>query len=176
MAKRARFLTLPNIGLEKGSRVPLCKQLYEALRGEIVNGRLLAGQRLPSSRVLAIHLSASRNTVLEAFERLAAEGYLVGRVGSGTRVARPQPHTYLSDCPVLRRSRPNRSVRQFENLSIRPLLLVSRTLRAIEFISSALIQLHFVGKLESEPVSGVLRRIGGITPNGRQTSALSSVV
>jgi DNA-binding GntR family transcriptional regulator len=102
MAKRARFLTIPDIRLEKGSRVPLCKQLCEALRREIVNGRLLAGQRLPSSRVLANYLSASRNTVLEAFERLAAEGYLVGRVGSGTRVARPQPHTYLSELPRLK--------------------------------------------------------------------------
>jgi DNA-binding GntR family transcriptional regulator len=102
MAKRARFLTTPEITLERGSRVPLCRQLYEALRHEIVNGRLLAGQRLPSSRVLAKSLSASRNTVLEAFERLTAEGYLVGRVGSGTRVARPQPHTYLCELPRLK--------------------------------------------------------------------------
>jgi GntR family transcriptional regulator/MocR family aminotransferase len=99
MAKRARSLRIPDIELDKGSSVPLCSQIYEALRGAIVRGRLLAGQRLPSSRVLAKHLSASRNTVLEAFERLAAEGYLVGRIGSGTRVARPKPHTYLSELP-----------------------------------------------------------------------------
>jgi DNA-binding GntR family transcriptional regulator len=111
MAKRARSLTMPEIELEKCSRVPLCKQLYEAIRGEIINGRLLAGQRLPSSRVLATHLSASRNTVLEAFERLAAEGYLVGKVGSGTRVARPQPHTYLSELPRLMPIK-NKSFRQ----------------------------------------------------------------
>lgn len=101
MAKRARSLQVPDIVLEKGSSVPLRSQLYTALRCEILSGRLLAGQRLPSSRVLAKYLSASRNTVLEAFERLAAEGYLIGRVGSGTRVARPQPHTYLSELPRL---------------------------------------------------------------------------
>jgi DNA-binding GntR family transcriptional regulator len=101
MAKRAKCLTIPDVGLEKGSTVPLCKQLYDRLRSEIINGRLLPGQRLPSSRALAKYLSASRNTVLEAFERLAAEGYLVGKVGSGTRVARPQPHTYLSELPRL---------------------------------------------------------------------------
>ena len=101
MAKRARSLPIPDIALEKSSSVPLCGQLYAALRAEIVNGRLPVGQRLPSSRVLAKYLSASRNTVLEAFERLAAEGYLIGRVGSGTRVARPQPHTYLSELPRL---------------------------------------------------------------------------
>jgi GntR family transcriptional regulator/MocR family aminotransferase len=101
MAKRALSLRFPDVVLEKGSSVPLCSQLCAALRCEIVNGRLRAGQRLPSSRILAKYLSASRNTVLEAFERLAAEGYLVGRIGSGTRVARPQPHTYLSELPRL---------------------------------------------------------------------------
>jgi DNA-binding GntR family transcriptional regulator len=99
MAKRARSLPIPDIALEKGSGVSLCSQLYTALRNEIINGRLVAGQRLPSTRILAKHLSASRNTVLEAFERLTAEGYLIGRIGSGTRVARPQPQTYLSALP-----------------------------------------------------------------------------
>ena len=101
MAKRARTLRIPEIVLEKGSNVPLCRQLYAALRREILNGRLLSGQRLPSSRILAMNLFASRNTVLLAFERLISEGYLIGRVGSGTRVARPQPHTYLSELPRL---------------------------------------------------------------------------
>ena len=101
MGKRAQALRIPDIALEKGSGVPLCRQLHAALRREIIDGRLIAGQRLPSSRVLAKKLCASRNTVLEAFERLTADGYLVGRVGSGTRVARPQLHTYLSELPRL---------------------------------------------------------------------------
>lgn len=99
MAKRARPLRIPEIVLRRGSSIPLCSQLYAAIRCQIVSGRLLAGQRLPSSRALAKHLSASRNTVLEAFDRLVADGYLIGRVGSGTRVARPQSHTYLSELP-----------------------------------------------------------------------------
>jgi GntR family transcriptional regulator/MocR family aminotransferase len=101
MPKRARSLRFPDVALEKGSSQPLCMQLYAALRSEIVNGRLSAGQQLPSSRILAKYLSVSRNTVLEAFERLVAAGYLLGKVGSGTRVARPQPHTYLSELPRL---------------------------------------------------------------------------
>jgi DNA-binding FadR family transcriptional regulator len=101
MGKRAQTLRIPDIALEKGSGVPFCRQLHAALRREIIDGRLIAGQRLPSSRVLAKNLCASRNTVLEAFERLTADGYLVGRVGSGTRVAWPQPHTYLSELPRL---------------------------------------------------------------------------
>lgn len=101
MGKRAQALRIPHIALDKGSGVPLCRQIQAALRREIIDGRLIAGQRLPSSRVLAKKLCASRNTVLEAFERLTADGYLIGRVGSGTRVARPQPHTYLSELPRL---------------------------------------------------------------------------
>lgn len=112
MGKRARSLRVSDIMLQKCSSVPLCSQVYAALRCEIVSGRLLAGQRLPSSRALAKYLSASRNTVLEAFDRLKAEGYLIGRVGSGTRVARPQPHTYLSELPRLMavRTKPFRQI------------------------------------------------------------------
>jgi DNA-binding GntR family transcriptional regulator len=101
MAKRARPSRIPDIVLDRDSSNPLFHQLFAALRCAIINGRLFPGQRLPSSRILAKHLSASRNTVLEAFERLAAHGYVIGKVGSGTRVARPQLHTYLSELPRL---------------------------------------------------------------------------
>lgn len=101
MAKRARFVRIPYLVLRKGSGESLRSQLYAAIRSEIVNGRLVAGQRLPSTRALAKSLAASRNTVLEVFERLAAAGYLTGKVGSGTHVARPLPHTYLSELPRL---------------------------------------------------------------------------
>jgi DNA-binding GntR family transcriptional regulator len=36
---------------------------------------------------------------LQAFDILTSEGYLVGKIGSGTRVARPRPNTYLFDLP-----------------------------------------------------------------------------
>jgi GntR family transcriptional regulator/MocR family aminotransferase len=99
MAKKAQPVQLPEIVLQKTAAIPLSGQLYAALRCEIISGRLRGGQRLPSTRVLAQALCASRNTVLGVFERLTAEGYLVGRVGSGTRVARPRPHSYLAELP-----------------------------------------------------------------------------
>jgi GntR family transcriptional regulator/MocR family aminotransferase len=49
-------------------------------------GRLLAGEKLPSSRALAHLLGVSRMVVTEAFEQLYAEGWLEGRHGSGTYV------------------------------------------------------------------------------------------
>jgi GntR family transcriptional regulator/MocR family aminotransferase len=65
----------------------LADSLYGGLRKAIVEGRLNSGERLPSTRELAVSLSVSRNTVCDAYERLAREGYLEGRPGSGTFVS-----------------------------------------------------------------------------------------
>ncbi|WP_225847809.1 PLP-dependent aminotransferase family protein [Streptomyces sp. HPF1205] len=62
--------------------------LERALREAVRAGRLAAGTRLPSSRVLARDLGLARNTVAGAYSQLVAEGWLTARQGSGTRVAR----------------------------------------------------------------------------------------
>ncbi|WP_236215439.1 MocR-like pyridoxine biosynthesis transcription factor PdxR [Metapseudomonas otitidis] len=64
----------------------LSRQLYEALRERILDGRLGSRTRLPASRDLAALLGISRNTVTRAFDQLYAEGYVEGRVGDGTYV------------------------------------------------------------------------------------------
>jgi GntR family transcriptional regulator/MocR family aminotransferase len=66
---------------------PRHHQIYAALRASILNGTLRRGDRLPSTRVLARDLGVSRTTVLGAFSRLLAEGYVYGKTGAGTRVA-----------------------------------------------------------------------------------------
>lgn len=66
---------------------PRRAQLEAGLREAIRAGRLLPAARLPSSRVLASELGVSRRLVVEAYEQLAAEGYLLAHRGSGTRVA-----------------------------------------------------------------------------------------
>ena len=58
-------------------------------------GAARAGQRLPSTRAMAVELGVSRNTVVTAFEQLLAEGYLEGRVGAGTFVAPHLPDVVL---------------------------------------------------------------------------------
>ncbi|WP_033293772.1 PLP-dependent aminotransferase family protein [Amycolatopsis jejuensis] len=58
-----------------------------ALRDAIRTGRLTVGTRLPSSRDLARQLGLARGTVTALYEQLTAEGYLLSKHGSGTRVA-----------------------------------------------------------------------------------------
>ncbi len=65
----------------------LSLQIQEQLRVAIREGRLVAGERLPSTRRLAEDLEVSRGTVVEVYEQLVAEGYVDSAVGSGTRVA-----------------------------------------------------------------------------------------
>jgi len=89
--RRAPKGILPVIAVDRGSPTPLYRQLYEGYREAIVERRLLAGQRLPSTRSLARELRLSRIPVLCAFEQLSAEGYFETRVGSGTFVAGALP-------------------------------------------------------------------------------------
>ncbi|MFD7586690.1 GntR family transcriptional regulator, partial [Kitasatospora sp. NPDC059811] len=62
--------------------------LEDALREAVQDGRLVPGTRLPSSRALGEDLGIARNTVVEAYGQLTAEGWLTSRQGSGTTVAR----------------------------------------------------------------------------------------
>lgn len=66
---------------EGGKR--LYVQIYEYIKSEIRGGRLLKGEKLPSTRILAGNLQVSRSTVDLAYEQLVSEGYLEARPGSG---------------------------------------------------------------------------------------------
>lgn len=70
---------------------PAYRRLAEAIREGIVSGRFRPGEKLPPTRILAGNLSLARNTILDAYEQLIAEGYLTARHGSGTFVAADLP-------------------------------------------------------------------------------------
>ena len=74
-------------GIQLDPRRGLARQLYQALRERILDGRLRSGTRLPAGRELAELLGVSRNTVCRAVDQLYAEGYVQARVGDGTYVA-----------------------------------------------------------------------------------------
>jgi GntR family transcriptional regulator/MocR family aminotransferase len=88
---------LAGIRIDPGSSRPIATQLYAGLRDLMLSGAIATGTRLPATRTLAVDLGISRTTVIDAFERLLAEGLIISRVGSGTFVSdildkeRPRP-------------------------------------------------------------------------------------
>jgi GntR family transcriptional regulator/MocR family aminotransferase len=90
--------------LDPASRRPLYLQLRDILRRRILDRSLPAGVKLPSTRALAKNLAISRNTVVNAYETLCAEGLVTGAVGSGTRVSTSVRRRSLDLRRVLRES------------------------------------------------------------------------
>ena len=88
--------------LDRASERALHLQLANQLRQAILDGLLVGGTQLPSTRSLAETLGVSRNVVLAAYDELFAEGYTETRRGSGTYV--------LGDLPVRPSRRPEPSI------------------------------------------------------------------
>ncbi len=93
MTKRATAFELVLPPRQQGSSA--YRWLYASLRGEILEGRLRSGARLPATRDLARQYQLSRGTIVNAFELLKSEGYLRGTIGSGTYVSNVLPDTML---------------------------------------------------------------------------------
>ncbi|GAC1040248.1 MocR-like pyridoxine biosynthesis transcription factor PdxR [Rhizobium sp. No.120] len=72
--------------LDRGSG-DLEGQVYRLMRDRILHGQMTAGQRVPSTRMMALSLGVARSTVVNAYDRLKAEGYLQSATGAATRVA-----------------------------------------------------------------------------------------
>lgn len=97
MPKRIGSLEIP---LKRRSpQTTLTRWLYEELRRAILERRLLPGTRLPATRDFARQYQISRGTVVVAFEQLQAEGYLVAKIGAGTRVNERLPVRLLVGAP-----------------------------------------------------------------------------
>jgi GntR family transcriptional regulator/MocR family aminotransferase len=94
-ASRRAGRAIPLVHLNSASAIPLYQQLYLGLRHSIVDGQLAGGTRLASTRTLAAEWGVSRFTVVNAMERLLAEGYLRARQGSGTFVVDTLPETTM---------------------------------------------------------------------------------
>jgi GntR family transcriptional regulator len=70
--------------IEKGSAVPMSRQIADQIATLCASGGLKPGERLPSVRELARELAVNQNTVLRVYERLCGDGLLEMRHGQGT--------------------------------------------------------------------------------------------
>jgi GntR family transcriptional regulator/MocR family aminotransferase len=77
--------------LDRHGDQPLYRQLHRLLQQAILSRELVAGTRLPSSRLLAEELTVARNTVTQVYEQLVLEGYVSSTTGRGTFVADTSP-------------------------------------------------------------------------------------
>ena len=87
------------IALDPHRELPIFLQLAQAIADAIRRGRLKPGEALPGTRELAEQLGLNRNTVVAAYEELAAEGLVHTRVGGGTFVA-PLPPSPTHAAPA----------------------------------------------------------------------------
>jgi len=84
--------------LKKTPGVPLYEALYRCIRADILSGKLMPGEKLPSKRTLADHLEVSKITVEGAYNQLLSEGYLRSEEKKGYYV---EPVAHLDFHPSL---------------------------------------------------------------------------
>ena len=90
--------------LERYGKETLYENLYEALKEDILRGRLRAGRQLPSKREMASDNEISVTTVMNAYQQLMMEGYLTSREKRGYYVAdvqtfQPSAHKMIQTRP-----------------------------------------------------------------------------
>ena len=87
--------------VDAGSGVPIYRQLVHQVRRDVMLGRLLPGDQLPSGKEIVDALSVNPNTVVKAFSELEHQGVVVRRQGVGTFVAVAPPLASLAAAPRL---------------------------------------------------------------------------
>src|SRR5215472_3331773 len=87
------------LAADRTGPAPLTVQVVGQLRTAMADGRLAAGERLPSTRALAATMGISRTVVTGAYAQLFAEGWIEGRHGSGTYVADGASQADTQDAP-----------------------------------------------------------------------------
>jgi GntR family transcriptional regulator / MocR family aminotransferase len=154
------------VELDRALPMALHRQLEGGIRERIRSGQLAPGSVLPPTRALAGDLGLSRGVVVEAYQQLVAEGYLVSRTGgytqvadSATATARPLTNDRSSDSPLtvdFRYGRPD--VSQFPRAAW--LRSTRRVLNAIP--NDRLVYLEGGGAPElREALAGYLNRVRG---------------
>jgi GntR family transcriptional regulator / MocR family aminotransferase len=100
--------------IQRDNGTPVFRQVYLQIRLAILSRRLGPGTKLPSTRALASELVVARTSVVAAYEQLLAEGYVSGKIGSGTYIS-----SELSDAIETPARRPKKTAAR-EKPSISP--------------------------------------------------------
>ena len=132
--------------IEKGSAVPVSRQIYAQIAALCASGKLRVGQRLPSVRELARELAVNQNTILRVYERLVSDGLLQMRHGQGTFVSSASKARSLA----VHRKRLLEELRQLARQGV-GLGLTSDQLH--ELLSEALGQIHQPAPTQAESPS-----------------------
>lgn len=98
-----------------GTRV---NAVMQTIRGQMASRALVPGERLPSIRQMAERLNVAKNTIVEAYDRLAADGVIASKRGSGFYVCGHLPPLSLADVGATR------------DRSIDPLWIIRQSLEA----------------------------------------------
>ena len=83
--------------VDRDGAAPIFRQIYLQIRSAILSRTFPPGTKVPSTRTLASRLSVARASVVSAYEQLLAEGYLAGKVGSGTYISSDLPEALERD-------------------------------------------------------------------------------
>lgn len=81
-----------NIVLSQKSDKPIYSQIYEQIAAQIMNGEVIAGEKLPPIRTVAVNLRISVIPVKQAWEQLEREGFITTAAGRGTYVNELEHH------------------------------------------------------------------------------------
>ncbi len=69
--------------IDTASSIPITKQAIQAIKVEILSGRIADGDPLPPIRELAKLIKLHPNTVAKVYKALEEEGFVMGKMGSG---------------------------------------------------------------------------------------------
>jgi GntR family transcriptional regulator len=121
--------------IEKGSAVPISRQIEGQIATLCASQKLKVGDRLPSVRELARDLAVNQNTILRVYERLVRQGLLEMRHGQGTFVTTGARSSGLA-------SHRKRLLEEFRQLSRQGVALGLSTDQLHELLTEAIDQLQ----------------------------------
>lgn len=108
------------IQIDRASTTPIQRQIIDQIRAQCATGKLQPDDRLPSSRSLADQTGVHYNTVLQAYESLAAEGIIEMRSREGAFVAQAPPESSLDTHRAELTNEIQRLIRRSLSLGIPP--------------------------------------------------------